>query len=280
MFQSLDQFYTDRRTSRLASSSTPSSPHEAEFCGYLLLAHIWDVDILRKTEALPAYLYYTPEVQLALSLAYLAQRSNDPHAGRSKPTSELSQNLFTRFFKTVQRGTTPYLVACLVESHFGDIRKAGLLGLKKSFVKQYSTVAVEDLVGMLGCDDVRDVAEVCEEFGLRVSREDGVPVSVEVSRESVIIGKSPLVRPIIRPAMGPHLLALTCPFQIPDPSTTSVILDGWWTRSGPPGPTPRSSTGSPSAAVPAPPSSQRSPSLVLRHGSHPSPHSPLPPRRF
>ena len=186
----MDQFYTDRRTSRLASSTTPSSPHEAEFCAFLLLAHIWDSDILRKTEGLPPYLFYTPEVQLALSLAYLAQRSNDPHAGRSKPTSELSQNFFTRFFKTVQRGTTPYLVACLVESHFGDIRKAGLLGLKKSIVKQYSTVAVEDLIAMLGCDDAIDVGEVCEEFGLQVTREDGVPVSVEISRESVIVGGS------------------------------------------------------------------------------------------
>jgi len=190
VFQSLDQFYTDRRTSRTSSSTTPSSPHEAEFCAYLLLAHIWDTDILRKTESLPAYLFCTPQIQLALQITYMAQRSVDPQAGRSKPVSELSQNFFTKFFKTVQRGTTPYLVACLVESHFGDVRKAGLFGMKRSFLPRHGAIPVEDLVATLGCDDIRDVAEVCEEYGLKVTREGSVPISVEINKDSVIEGES------------------------------------------------------------------------------------------
>lgn len=72
------------------------------------------------------------------------------------------------------------------------MRKAGLLGLKKSFLPRHGAVAVEDLVGMLGCDDVRDVSEVCEEFGLKVTREGNMPISVEVNRDSVIVGESRL----------------------------------------------------------------------------------------
>lgn len=62
--------------------------------------------------------------------------------------------------------------------------------MKKSFLPRHGAIAVEDLVATLGCDDIRDVAEVCEEFGLKVTREGSMPISVEINKTSVIEGES------------------------------------------------------------------------------------------
>lgn len=180
------EFYSDIRLSRASFSShpppEPASPHEAEFCAYLLLTHLWDTDILRQTENLPPYLFYSPEVQQALSFAYLA--------GNRDATGPPVQNFFSRFFRTVARPDTPYLVACLLESHFGDVRKAALLALKKGFLKNYKPMPLEDLVDMIGCDDELDVAGVCEEFGFEVEWDDDAPLTVKLYRDSQMVGES------------------------------------------------------------------------------------------
>ncbi|CDZ98814.1 Nuclear protein export factor [Phaffia rhodozyma] len=188
---SLIQFYSDKRASASAQSSAPSlsSPNEAEFCSYLLLTHIFDADILRQTEALPANLFHTPAIQLALSLAYLAQRSNDPHPSttRIKPNSALSQNFFTRLFKQVRKDSTPYLVGCLMESHFGEIRKAALLAICSSGRRGFKPVPAGELASLLGCDGLEDLEGVCEEFGLKVDRGQADElVGIELNRDVVI----------------------------------------------------------------------------------------------
>lgn len=181
---SLIQFYTDLRNSTPSTSTSFDAPpaasvHEAEFSAYLLLTHLFDTDILRQTESLPPYLFHAPEVQLALNLAYLAQRAHDPQA-KSKPTSDLSQNFFTQFFKSIQRKTTPYLVGAIVESHFGEVRKAGLGGMRKAFLTNHKSLPKEDLIGMLGLDDEGDLFKVLKDFGVEVGS-DGVKLSKEVA---------------------------------------------------------------------------------------------------
>lgn len=179
---SLMEFYSDRRQTEPSTSSSPSpaSPNEAEFSAYLLLTHLWDADILRQTENLPSYLFHSQEVQLALSFAYLAQRNSN---------TEIAQTFFTRFFKNVSKGSTPYLVACLLESHFGEVRKAAFLALKRGLMKNFKPMPIEDLVGPLGCDDELDVAGVCEEFGLEVEWDDDAPLTVKLFRDATMKGE-------------------------------------------------------------------------------------------
>jgi hypothetical protein len=186
---SLIQFYTDVRNATPSTSTsfdppTTASPNEAEFSAYLLLTHLFDTDILRQTESLPPYLFHSPEVQLALELAYLAQRAHDAQA-KSKPTSELSQNFFSRFFKVVGRPSTPYLVGALVEGHFGEIRKAALGGMRKAFLGNHKALPADDLVQLLGADDEADLRRLIGDFGVELG-EDGV----RLSKETVITGGS------------------------------------------------------------------------------------------
>jgi len=170
---SLQEFYDDMRT-----EGTPC-PNEAEFRAYHILSHLRDPDMIRQAQQLPHHIFQDPYIQVAAEIHALTRRNNDIRR-RAKIQSEASPNFFSRFFKLVAGPATTYLMACLLETNFVEIRKGALKALNKCYLEQHGGFPVEELVTILGFDDAAECITNCEEYGLELTTPD---------RAAVIFGK-------------------------------------------------------------------------------------------
>ncbi|KAF8509854.1 SAC3/GANP/Nin1/mts3/eIF-3 p25 family-domain-containing protein, partial [Hysterangium stoloniferum] len=179
--QSLIQFYDDRPL------SAPPSPNEAEFRAYYLLAHIRSTSSLRRLHSLPGHIFNSPILQAALEFQSYSQAlsltapSTATHKSRTKTaTSSLPlQNFFSRFFKRVSNPVTSYLMACLLEFHFGGVRRSAIHALWKAYSTRHRGVPIGEVGVLLGMAlsaehvDEEAVADVVRTFGIRVEEDDG-----------------------------------------------------------------------------------------------------------
>ncbi|GAA5873455.1 hypothetical protein JCM3774_002422 [Rhodotorula dairenensis] len=176
VLKSLNEFYDDLR---LSGSPDPTG-NEAEFRAYNLLTHLRDPDIVWSVELLPPEIFMHPLLQRALALHRLAQRSNIPRGERA------SQNAFSRFFKLVSEPGTPYLFACILSTHFNDIRRSAIDALRSAYLKQHSAFPVRTLAKILGCDDEADARSVCEQLGIVVRTDERGRVVAEVHKQAAL----------------------------------------------------------------------------------------------
>lgn len=159
-------------------------PHEAEFRAYHILTRLRDPDVLRHTQTLPREIRRSPPVIQALQLYRYAQRSNEEIGRFKPPNSDGSMNLYTKFFKLVGHKDTSYIMACLCEPQFNDVRKGALKSLRKAFISAVKSPSVDELVVLLGCDDQQEVETQCEQYGV-VVRPDEEGISRPVLNKSV-----------------------------------------------------------------------------------------------
>ncbi|BGP50022.1 actin cytoskeleton and mitosis protein [Rhodotorula kratochvilovae] len=176
VLKSLNEFYDD---ARMSGTAVPS-PNEAEFRAYNLLTHLRDPDIIWSTELLPPSLFAHPLLQRALALHRLAQRANIPRGERAAPGA------FARFFKLVADKGTPYLFACILSTHFADVRRGALDALRGAFLRQHSAFPLATLAKMLGCDDEAETRSVCEQFGLVVRADESGAAVAEIHKQAVL----------------------------------------------------------------------------------------------
>lgn len=143
-------------------------PNEAEFRAYHMLSHLRDPDMIRQAQRLPMHIFQDPYIQVAAEIHALTRRNNDIHR-RAKIQSEASPNFFSRFFKLVAGAPTTYLMACLLEVNFVEIRKGALKAMNKCYLDQHRGFPVEDLVAILGFDDAEECIANCEEYDLALT---------------------------------------------------------------------------------------------------------------
>ncbi|GAA5977587.1 hypothetical protein JCM10908_005031 [Rhodotorula pacifica] len=176
VLKSLNEFYDDLR---LSGTPDPSG-NEAEFRAYNLLTHLRDPDIVWSVELLPPEVFRHPLLQRALALHRLAQKSNIPRGERA------SQNAFSRFFKLVGEPGTPYLFACILSTHFNDIRRSAIDALRAAYLKQHSAFPLRTLAKILGCDDEADARSVCEQLGIVVRTDERGRVVAELHKQAAL----------------------------------------------------------------------------------------------
>ncbi|KPV72479.1 uncharacterized protein RHOBADRAFT_39533, partial [Rhodotorula graminis WP1] len=176
VLKSLNEFYDDARVSGVAVPS----PNEAEFRAYNLLTHLRDPDIVWSTELLPRSLFTHPLLQRALALHRLAQRANLARGERASPFA------FARLFKLVADRDTPYLFACILCTHFAEVRKGALEALRAAFLRQHSALPLATVARMLGCDDEAEARSVCELVGLVVRVDEGGVAVAEIHKQAVL----------------------------------------------------------------------------------------------
>lgn len=183
VLKSLNEFYDDAR------SNYPPLPtlNEPEFRSYNILTHLRDPDIIWSTEVLPREVLDSPLLQTALSLHSLVQKANITRGERACP------NAFSRFFKLLARTDVPYLFACLLSSHFTDIRRNALETMKGAYIKQHSSFPCRTLVKILGCDDEEEVAEICEGLGLEVGLGENSRTVVLLHKGATITSTFPIL---------------------------------------------------------------------------------------
>ncbi|KAH8916437.1 hypothetical protein BT69DRAFT_1228457 [Atractiella rhizophila] len=186
---SLMQFYDDAR-----KLSLPISPNEPEFRAYHLIVHIRSSKEIRQTESLPKSVLDHPTLKDALVYHKLVQTTNETRGerGRQPANSEASVNGFSRFLRRIRREQTGFLMACLLEIHFDDVRRAGMKSLKRSYMENHKYLDLGYLVNILAFDDTEHAKAFFEFHGLNVVMVDGKEF-VEVHRKVQWIGSSPLL---------------------------------------------------------------------------------------
>ncbi|UZJ54812.1 hypothetical protein CBS101457_004132 [Exobasidium rhododendri] len=162
--RSLTEFYEDLRR-----SDGNNSPNEAEFRAYNLLLHMQDPETLREVEALPADVFDSPDIQAALRLRSYAQRSNNV-IKRGRPlNTEATMNLWTRYFGEIKRNSNvSYLLACLAENAFSQVRAGAIKAMGKAYLPQHAPLPLEYLRRTLGMDNT----EEARSFGLALNCEE------------------------------------------------------------------------------------------------------------
>ncbi|KAH8550254.1 SAC3/GANP/Nin1/mts3/eIF-3 p25 family-domain-containing protein [Umbelopsis sp. PMI_123] len=202
---SLAQFYDD------LSKVGIYSDNEAEFRAYQILTYIRDQDVIRWAQTLRLPIFTHPLVQRALEFHSLAQRNNEimgTSARRNKPANcEAAQNFFTRFFKMVADKDTTFLMACMLEGHFPDIRKGAMKAMNKTYNARYSGISADTVRQMLAYDNVEDCVKEAELYGIPVDYSGPVPV-IHFSGTTLKGTKKPLfIEPLSNPkAKKSHLL--------------------------------------------------------------------------
>lgn len=146
-------------------------PNEAEFRAYYLLSHLKDSEVEQEIQTLPDHLYKDSKVQLAIKIRSLISQSNIVERGHKNTIGCL--NLFVEFFKLVYSEETPFLMACLLETQFNEIRFYALKSMSRAFHTRGKAYDGETLKNVLGFDSVEKLIIFVEYFDVDILDDDG-----------------------------------------------------------------------------------------------------------
>lgn len=170
---SLTEFYNDLREEGIESEN------EAEFRAYHLISHIRDQELARQAQTLPIHIFRHPYMKRALELHALSQRNNEimeTSSRRNKPENiEASQNYYSKLFKMIADDKTSFLMACMMECHFSDIRKGALKAMNTAYMAKASGVPVEHVRRVLAYDSIKQLLEELVLYGIPVNMSLGEP---------------------------------------------------------------------------------------------------------
>ncbi|PLW16339.1 hypothetical protein PCANC_21158 [Puccinia coronata f. sp. avenae] len=184
VLQSLNEFYDDYR------GSNCFCPNEAEFRGYYLLTHLRDSDAARATERLPERIFSNHSLQSALQLQILAQCGNMSRAaGRRPANSPATLNAFTRLFKKVSSPQTSFLNACLLETHFSEIRVSALKALRSAQSRKYGAHVPLVEIARLCKMSLEESYGFCAACGLTISAGELDRCTVELHKHATFDDK-------------------------------------------------------------------------------------------
>lgn len=161
--------------------------NEAEFRAYLLILDMFDPETARATSVLPHAVFSQPILKLAFDLHALVQRNFDSQKAASRGNIQVAQNFASRFFKMVRSRRVPFVMACLLESRFADVRRAGLRALHQSYPKSddpSKRMSINALLRMFGCVNEDEVVEMVEAVEMEVVYEDEGPAGVLINRSA------------------------------------------------------------------------------------------------
>lgn len=132
-------------------------PNEAEFRAYHLLSHFRDPELERELQTLPDAVFTDPRVQLALRFRLLMSQNFKTERGHTNKVG--AANMFVKFFQMACHSSTPALMACLLETHFNEIRFYSLKSLSRSYHTGGKALLGTALQQMLGFDSLQDMIE-------------------------------------------------------------------------------------------------------------------------
>ena len=166
---SLMYYYDDNR-------GRISFPNEDEFRAYYIIFSILDQrpDLEARVQKWPAELRNSPRVQLALEL--LAAAGNGwEYQGTldSKRQNAIAQGFYERFFSLVDSPAVSYLMACVAEIYFNNVRLTAIRSIWKGYCRYPSSQqhkneewTVDELTKVLYFDDAEQTIKFCEEQDL------------------------------------------------------------------------------------------------------------------
>lgn len=163
--QTLTEIYQDVR------NHGGSCPNEAEFRAYHLISHFRDPELERDLQTLPDEIAKHPYVQLALRFRFLMSQNNIVERGFTNSIGAM--NLFVEFFRLVYSDQTPILIACLLETHFNEIRFYALKSLSRSYHTKGKALQATMLQEMLGFDNTEQLIAYVSYYEVDTMTENG-----------------------------------------------------------------------------------------------------------
>ncbi|CAN6596744.1 nuclear mRNA export protein Sac3p [Trichomonascus vanleenenianus] len=195
--QTLTEFYAERRRLGLEDSS-----REGEMRAYQLLSHLRDPEIERQVQDLPKSIVFNKWVQMALRLRMLIQQNNfNPQFQRRIAYTENCANFFSVYFKIIREDKdVTFLMACLLESSFNDVRLLAVKSLARACHARGKPYLLSRLTEMLGFDSDDDTQEFCEYYKMPVTRGDQGVATVEITAydDKVVAEQAPKPQPFTR----------------------------------------------------------------------------------
>ncbi|KAG1455932.1 hypothetical protein G6F55_006788 [Rhizopus delemar] len=161
---SLMEFYEDLREEDI------ETPNEAEFRAYYIITHIRDKDVVKQISSQPAHIFKHPYVKQALKFHAMAQRSNEieeTSSRRNKAENVFgSQNNYASFFKLIADPHTPFLMACLLETHFSEVRKGALKAMNVAYMARAAGVEAEHVRKVLCYDSLAQCLKEAKHYDI------------------------------------------------------------------------------------------------------------------
>ncbi|KAI7961536.1 hypothetical protein MJO28_002025 [Puccinia striiformis f. sp. tritici] len=115
-------------------------PNQAVFRAYYLLTHLRDSDAARATERLPEKVFSDERLQSTLQLQNLVQCGNSSRAAARRPANlPATLNGYTLLIKKLGCPQSTFLNACLLQTHFSEIRGSALKALRSAQSCRYGT---------------------------------------------------------------------------------------------------------------------------------------------
>lgn len=147
-------------------------PNEAEFRAYQLISHFRDPELEREVESLPDDILKSKHIQLALRLRTLMSQNNVIERGYTNSVGAL--NFFVEFFRLVFSPETPFLLACLLETHFNEYRFYALKSMSRAYHTRGRACLASSLQEMLGFDSLEQLVAFVEYYEIDTFYEDDV----------------------------------------------------------------------------------------------------------
>ncbi|KAI9243827.1 SAC3/GANP/Nin1/mts3/eIF-3 p25 family-domain-containing protein [Phascolomyces articulosus] len=168
---SLNEFYDDLRQDGV------NMVNEGEFRAYHLIYNIRDHELASRIIAtVPKHVQDHPYLKQAFAIYNTIQRNNEimqTAERRNKAENILAaQNYYANLFKIIGSGDTPFLLACMTEAHFAEIRKGAFKSMQRAYIFNYKGLDVEYLRQILAYDDEKHFLIEAELYGLVIERVD------------------------------------------------------------------------------------------------------------
>lgn len=145
-------------------------PNEAEFRAYHLLSHFRDPELEREIQTLPKSIFMDLRVQLALRFRLLMSQNVTGERGQTGKIG--AANLFVKFFELVHHRSTPFLMACLLETHFNEVRFYALKALSRSYHTGGKALLGTALQLMLGFDSLQELVNFVSYYEVDTFNDD------------------------------------------------------------------------------------------------------------
>ncbi|EEP79362.1 predicted protein [Uncinocarpus reesii 1704] len=154
-------------------------PNEDEFRAYYILFSIHDQrpDLEARVQKWPRELRRSPRIQVALEL-FAAAGNTWEYQGTldARRPNAIAQGFYSRFFSLVRSKSVSYLMACIAEIYFNQVRQTAIRSIWKGYCRQPLSQqhknqewTVDKLTEVLWFDNEDQTIKFCEDQSLELS---------------------------------------------------------------------------------------------------------------
>lgn len=151
--------------------------NEAEFRAYFVIYHARNPAMLEAVHDWGRTYWESDEIQTATSLVECLHNIWEIHGPlRPHSASDVTLNMYNRFFDIIRQPEVSYTMACFAEIHFNSVRKTALLTILSSYRKQRDQTidwTLPALNSYLHFDSPFDVEHFVETHGLSITDGNG-----------------------------------------------------------------------------------------------------------